>query len=32
VGRMTGNVLTRFLDEAPFTAPARVAVSGRSVD
>jgi N,N-dimethylformamidase len=21
VGRMTGNVLTRFLDEAPFTAP-----------
>ena len=40
VGRMTGNVLTRFLDEAPFEAPfpapggaaGEAAVSGRSVD
>ena len=32
VGRMTGNVLVRFLDDAPFAAPAWTGMSERSVD
>jgi hypothetical protein len=32
VGRMTGNVLIRFLDDAPFAVPGRTGMSERSVD
>jgi hypothetical protein len=32
VGRMTGNVLIRFLDDAPFAVPGQTGMSERSVD
>jgi len=31
VGRMTGNVLTRFLDDAPFTAPGAGETAGTAM-
>jgi hypothetical protein len=31
VGRMTGNVLTRFLDDEPFTAPGAGKTAGTAM-